>query len=667
MDASAPAHPTRTHRPVTATASAPTTTHRRRRWRVASLLVIVIAIVGTSMSRAVAVVGSQYVGHCEPSGTDASDSSDTGDVNHAGDFDASASGARLAARVGASVTATGLTPAGCQVAASVSNTIRIGPGSTGLPQGAPVTLRLTVLVDGVLGAVVHDDPAPADGGVTGSAGQTISATADAAGDVALTAPDRPACVQEDGHEYCHPDELARFGFDELSTRSAGTVGELPNAHGELALLDTWSWQFHSNRVPEQSDSSTESHTCEFPHAVCPYSDPPPDVPDATGTRTVLVDAFVGDRLELSGQVSVVVSALEGDAHAAFGSDGLDGLRMTLDAAPGFEGLALTYDVGPPVTDLAPECSGASWSASEDTVAPGTVQCTDEAPDALTYAVTTGPAHGTLVQTGGGGFTYQPAQDFNGLDQFVVTATDAAGHTSAPAAITVSVQPVNDVPVCHDGTLAATVGATSMFATDCTDVDGDPLTIVVTSPPAKGTVVVDASTLRYAATSAGTDTFTFAAHDSTSAGQPATVTATNTAPAESLSIHVRAASILVPRQAGQVSAGAAGRFTATRPITCGEDVTVSLGQMFSQTVPGSAFRQRNGGRTCVYTRPGSSGTGSVRLLELDLTRGTFTVELRDGAPLDVVRSPVVFTLRIGDLRASETLPMVRFGRSWIYVG
>ena len=54
-----------------------------------------------------------------------------------------------------------------------------------------------------------------------------------------------------------------------------------------------------------------------------------------------------------------------------------------------------------------------------------------------------------IQIDGGTFTYQPNQNFFGTDSFEFRARDDSGLYSGDATITVTVAPVNDVPVVQN--------------------------------------------------------------------------------------------------------------------------------------------------------------------------------------------------------------------------
>ena len=123
----------------------------------------------------------------------------------------------------------------------------------------------------------------------------------------------------------------------------------------------------------------------------------------------------------------------------------------------------------------PVASSQSVTTPEDTPAAIVLTAVDADDDALTFAVTVPPSHGTLSGTAPA-VTYTPAPDFHGADQFTFTASDGTG-VSAPAIVTIQVTPVNDLPVARvtapasvsEGAAVVLNGAASA------DVDGDPLT------------------------------------------------------------------------------------------------------------------------------------------------------------------------------------------------
>jgi VCBS repeat-containing protein len=120
-------------------------------------------------------------------------------------------------------------------------------------------------------------------------------------------------------------------------------------------------------------------------------------------------------------------------------------------------------------------------------------------DALT--VDTSPivnvVNGALSLASDGSFTYTPDPNYNGVDTFTYEIDDGAGGTSQ-ASVTITVTPVNDAPVAvDDGGYAVdedsslSVDIVSGVRTNDTDVDGDGLSVSVTSPPSDGVLVLSA--------------------------------------------------------------------------------------------------------------------------------------------------------------------------------
>src|SRR5207244_5743775 len=97
----------------------------------------------------------------------------------------------------------------------------------------------------------------------------------------------------------------------------------------------------------------------------------------------------------------------------------------------------------PVND-APVAAVQSVTTTEDTPKAITLSAADVDGDPLTYAIVTGPAHGTLSGTVPN-LTYTPAPNYNGPDGFTFKANDGTIDSNV-AAVSISVTPVNDPPV-----------------------------------------------------------------------------------------------------------------------------------------------------------------------------------------------------------------------------
>jgi len=187
---------------------------------------------------------------------------------------------------------------------------------------------------------------------------------------------------------------------------------------------------------------------------------------------------------------------------------------------------------------APTAEADSYSTDEDTTltvaAPGVLaNDIDGDGDPLSAALVGGPANGTLTMNADGGFSYAPNANFTGTDSFTYTAGDAT-LASGPATVTISVNAANDAPVAaadvylvnEDETL--TVDISASLLTNDSDPDGDPLSSVLATGPANGTLSLAADgsfVYTPGANFNGTDSFTYTASDGALTSNLATVTLT----------------------------------------------------------------------------------------------------------------------------------------------
>jgi hypothetical protein len=168
------------------------------------------------------------------------------------------------------------------------------------------------------------------------------------------------------------------------------------------------------------------------------------------------------------------------------------------------------------TNQAPTPQNDAVTTAEDTAIDINVLANDTDPegDTLSVAAVGVPAHGTATINGDGTLKYTPAANYHGADSFTYAVTD--GALVASATVTMTVTPVNDAPVAANDAYDVTKNtpkAMDVRAND-TDVDGDTLTIVSTTAPAHGTVVIGDGKVTYTPTAdyVGADVFTYTITD-----------------------------------------------------------------------------------------------------------------------------------------------------------
>ncbi len=187
----------------------------------------------------------------------------------------------------------------------------------------------------------------------------------------------------------------------------------------------------------------------------------------------------------------------------------------------------------PVND-APVALNDSASTPEDTAVSINVGANDSDIDGnpLTFATTSPASHGTVVDNGGGNYTYTPNLNYNGSDSFTYMVDDGQGGT-ASATVTITVDGANDAPAAvadaystNEDTVL-TVNAAGVLAND-TDADGNALTAVLNTTTTNGVLALASNGSFVYTPNAnfnGTDSFTYHANDGQADSSTVTVTIT----------------------------------------------------------------------------------------------------------------------------------------------
>jgi RHS repeat-associated protein len=237
---------------------------------------------------------------------------------------------------------------------------------------------------------------------------------------------------------------------------------------------------------------------------------------------------------------LTIQLTSGAAHGAV-FVGLDG-RVTYTPAANYFGpdgfeyrlsdgvltsLPVAVTINVVAVNDAPVASDVSATTAEDTPLAGTLSATDVDSPALTFTVVNGPAYGVLMLDPSGTFSYTPAADFYGADEFTYVANDGLVDSSV-ATMSLTVTPVNDAPDAYGRSATVDQGAVLNATLAATDIDSASLTYLLVDAPAHGAVVVNAGgTFTYTSDVSfhGGDEFTFRANDGSLDSNLATVTIT----------------------------------------------------------------------------------------------------------------------------------------------
>ncbi|MEN0039464.1 MAG: Ig-like domain-containing protein [Cellvibrio sp.] len=336
--------------------------------------------------------------------------------------------------------------------------------------------------------------------------------------------------------------------------SNGTLTLNPN--GTFSYIHNGSETTTDSFTYKVNDGTVDGNTVTVTINVTPVNDAPISVADSIqvaegGTATVLV----------GGATSVLAndSDAEGDLLTAVLVTGPTNGTLTLNANGTFSyvhngsetttdsftyrahdgtanGNIVTVTINVTPVNDAPVANNDTASVNEDGSVVVAVRAndTDAEGDALTVnSVTQGSNGSVVIDAVTGNPIYTPNAGFSGTDSFTYTVRDPSGAISNTATVTVTVNPVNHAPVAAaetitllEGGVATSLdgGATSVLAND-TDADGDPLTAILVSGPAHGTLTLNANgTFSYTHDGSETtvDSFTYKVNDGTVDGNTVTV-------------------------------------------------------------------------------------------------------------------------------------------------
>ncbi|HLL55876.1 MAG TPA: Ig-like domain-containing protein, partial [Myxococcaceae bacterium] len=268
-----------------------------------------------------------------------------------------------------------------------------------------------------------------------------------------------------------------------------------------------------------SDGKTVS-SADIAVTVTPVNDVPVTVsyPQATAEDTGVLVILIG--LDADGE-PLTYEVVSGPSHGT-----LSGTAPLLTYRPSadFHGAdSFTYRVADAATSSgvstvsltvtpendAPVALALSRGTGQGAAVAVTLQATDVDGDALTYAVVTGPSHGTLTGTPPA-LTYVPAAGYTGSDSFTFQAHDGTlASNEATVTLTVKV-----APVAQDVSVTTRQGTAVSVVLSAQDPNGDALTYTVVEPPAHGTLSGTPPELLYTPADgfSGTDSFRYQAHN-----------------------------------------------------------------------------------------------------------------------------------------------------------
>ena len=172
----------------------------------------------------------------------------------------------------------------------------------------------------------------------------------------------------------------------------------------------------------------------------------------------------------------------------------------------------TFTITVTAVNDAPVANDQLVTTNEDTAKAITLIAADVDGDTLSYIIVDAPAHGNLTGTAPD-VTYTPSLNYNGSDSFTFKANDGTVDSNE-ATVSITINPVDDPPVANDKSVSTDEDTALPITLTATEVDGDPLTFTIVTPPGHGNLTGTAPHVTYtpALNYNGPDSFTFKVND-----------------------------------------------------------------------------------------------------------------------------------------------------------
>jgi RHS repeat-associated protein len=259
--------------------------------------------------------------------------------------------------------------------------------------------------------------------------------------------------------------------------SGGVVCDRLIVHGR-GLVRLWK---RSGGAPNQPPVATAQQVAMLEDAVAEITLSAQDPENGTLEFRVTREPVHGS-LAISG-----ASVIYTPARNYFGSDVF--AFVASDGIAESEEAEVSLEIAP-VNDLPiPRFQPVVMSEDDETFV--TLEADDVDGDPLTYAVLQQPSSGVLElnepqQSMGRTYRYRPAADFSGDDCFRFVASDGQGQ-SVPGTVSIKILPINDVPTAENLSFSVPEDEQLTIVLSGRDIDGDPLSFTVASPPLEGVI------------------------------------------------------------------------------------------------------------------------------------------------------------------------------------
>ncbi|MGF1736908.1 Ig-like domain-containing protein [Photobacterium satsumensis] len=187
------------------------------------------------------------------------------------------------------------------------------------------------------------------------------------------------------------------------------------------------------------------------------------------------------------------------------ANGTEVITYSITDSDGYESLAAAVTITvTPVNDAPVAINNQAQLVEEGTLEInilGNDYDIDDQVDVTSVELVSMPQGGTATVSSTGAIRYQASENYFGDDLFSYQVKDNTGAVSNIAVVSLTITPVNDVPIIVDDTITETYSEQNQFELDVlsndVDVDGDTLSIVA-AQASVGTVTIENNKLNYVA-------------------------------------------------------------------------------------------------------------------------------------------------------------------------
>jgi Bacterial Ig domain len=379
----------------------------------------------------------------------------------------------------------------------------------------------------------------ANDGAAFSPPATVSVTIAAVNDAPVAVPQSPSTAEDAAKVLTLGASDVDGDLLSFTVDSGPAHGSLTGSGADRTYTPTADYHGPDSFSFKVNDGTVDSNLATVALTVTPVNDSPVAADQSASTAEDMAKALTLGASDVDGD-TLSFAIVAGPAHGTLSGSGAsrtytpganyhgsDSFTFRVNDGTVDSNVATASLTVTPVND-APVAFDQTASTPEDTAKPLTLGGSDVESGPLTFVIVSGPTHGTLSSGTGPDRTYTPAANYSGPDSFTFKVNDGTADSNV-ATVTLSVGSVNDPPVAEDQSASTAEDTAKPLTLGASDAEGGPLTFIIVSAPAHGTLTGSGASRTYTpdANYNGPDSFAFKVNDGTADSNVATVSLTVT--------------------------------------------------------------------------------------------------------------------------------------------